>query len=78
MEKHFEFINKLNQVHKPNRINPRKEICEGYTTVTDEWKLLYNDNCGTVLKNAVVDLQEYFCVSMGVKLEIASAEKSEE
>ena len=78
MEKHFDFINKLNQVHKPNRINPRKEMCEGYTTVTDEWKILYNDNCGTVLKNAAVDLQEYFCVSMGVKLEIATAEKSEE
>lgn len=78
MEKHFEFTNKLSQVHRPNRINPEREICAGHIIVTDEWRILYNDNGDVVLKNAVVDLQEYFQVSMGIKLEIVVADKSEE
>ena len=78
MEKHFEFVKKLEQVHKPNRYNPDKKVGDNCVAVTSEWKIACCENAGVVLKNAVEDLKEYFEISMGLKLETVFSEKSSE
>lgn len=78
MEKHFEFTKKLMQVHKPGRMNPDKCIDADCIVFTEEWKIACKADCGVVLKEALLDLQDYFKVSMGIDLAIVSLEESTE
>ena len=72
MEKPFEFEKLMEQVHKPNRVNPEALATLEGTQITNEWKIVYPGNVGTVIRNAVTDLQDYFAVSMNLQLELTN------
>lgn len=78
MEKHFEFSKKLTQIHKRNMINQNRNIELGHIVIAEEWKLACKNDSGVVLKEALADLQDYFKVSMGLKLEVVTQEESAE
>lgn len=78
MEKYMEYENKLRMVHKPNRVNPEALKALQGTEITAQWKIVYQENSGIVLRNAVKDLQEYFHVSMNLSLDLATGECGDE
>ena len=68
MEQHMDFEKRLLQVHKPNRVNPQACKTVKGTEITEAWKIVYKEDAGIVVKNAVLDLQDYFQVSMHVSV----------
>ena len=64
MEKNYDFRERLRQVHKKDRKNDIIWKRIAGTVVDDNWQLLFPDDAGAVVRNAVRDLQEYFEVSM--------------
>ncbi len=64
MEKPFDFMKKLLEVHKPSRICREKfEALQG-VKVTDGWKIVIPSDASVVVHNVADDLQEYFKISM--------------
>ena len=66
MEKNYDFRERLRQVHKKDRKNDAIWQKIAGTAVDDSWQILFPDDAGAVVRNAVRDLQEYFEISMGV------------
>lgn len=73
MERPFEFDKKFFEVHKPGRIKRDKIGNFAGAVVTEEWKIGTVSDAGIVLQNVVKDLQDYFAVSMEMKLELTTA-----
>ena len=72
MEKPFEFEKLLEQVHKPNRVNPEALATLAGTKITDQWQIICEEGADIVLKNAATDLQDYFAVSMNLNLALTT------
>ncbi len=70
MEKHMDFEKRMCEVHKPNRVNDKIKSTLSGTEITSEWKIIYKENSGVVIKNAVYDLKDYFKVSMNLDLDV--------
>ncbi len=68
METPFEFKKTLLQVHKPHRVNPDAVKKLSGTAITADWTIAFPRDAGEVLRNAAVDLAEYFAVSMDLPL----------
>ena len=58
------------EVHKPNGVNSKVIGNLKGREITSERKIIYKENSGVVIKNAVNDLQDYFKVSMNLDLDI--------
>lgn len=65
MEKNYDFRERLRCVHKAGRKNDSAWQKIAGAVVDDSWQILFPDNAGKVVRNAVWDLQEYFEISMG-------------
>ncbi|MBO5867798.1 MAG: hypothetical protein J6Q54_02680, partial [Oscillospiraceae bacterium] len=65
MEKNYDFRERLRCVHKAGRKNDGIWQKISGAVVDDSWQILFPDDAGKVVRNAVWDLQEYFEVSMG-------------
>ncbi len=76
MEKPFEFEKLLEQVHKPNRVNPEVLATLEGTRITKEWKIICEEGADIVLQNAAADLQDYFGVSMNLPLVLINGTES--
>ena len=68
MEKYMDFEKKVQQVHKPNRVNPEalKTLCG--TKITQSWKITCKADAHLVVNTVVADLQDYFRVSMNLEM----------
>jgi len=77
MERNYDFRKRLSQVHKPNRRNDDVYKRINGTVVDDYWEIVYPDDADRVMKNAALDLREYFEVSMGVYLKAVPASKAD-
>ena len=76
MEKPFEFNKLMEQVHKPNRVNPEALATLEGVKITSEWTIVYPETASIVLKNAAEDLQDYFAVSMDVSVMLTTGAES--
>ena len=74
MEQYMDFEKKVQQVHKPNRVNPEMLNSLTGTKITAEWKITCKAEPGIVISTVVADLQDYFKVSMNVELQLATAD----
>ena len=74
MEQHMDFEKKVQQVHKPNRVNPEALKTLTGTKITEEWKILCKVDADIVVSTVVADLQDYFKVSMNLNLTTATAD----
>lgn len=74
MEQLMDFEKKVQQVHKPNRVNPEKLNTLTGTKITSDWKITCKAEPGIVISTVVADLQDYFKVSMNVELQLATAD----
>ncbi|MDF2663543.1 MAG: hypothetical protein K0Q94_6334, partial [Paenibacillus sp.] len=63
-ERNYEFRNRLEEVHKPNRRNtellPETDECR----VDDEWQIVISENATQLVIHVAKDLQDYFFTSM--------------
>ncbi len=73
MEKPFEFIKKLYEVHKPMRVSSEKLKKLQGVVVTDAWKITLPCEASIVVQNAARDLQEYFEVSMACRVALETS-----
>ena len=76
MEKPFEFEKLMEQVHKPNRVNPEALATLEGVKITSDWTIVYPQTASIVLKNAAEDLQDYFAVSMNVSVALTNGTES--
>ena len=72
MEQYMDFEKRVQQVHKPNRVNPEALNTLSGTKITEDWKILCKEDADIVVTTAVADLQDYFQVSMNLTLETAT------
>lgn len=77
MERNYDFRKRLSQVHKPDRINDSVYKKINGIVVNDYWEIVYPDNAERVLRNAALDLREYFEVSMGIYLKAVPNSKAD-
>jgi len=64
MEKNYDFRERLRQVHKPARKNDAVYKNITGAVVDDAWQIVFPDDSAKVVRNAAMDLQEYFEISM--------------
>ena len=74
MEQYMDFEKKVQQVHKPNRVNPEALNTLAGVKITSAWKITCKAEPGIVISTVVADLQDYFKVSMNVELALATAD----
>ena len=74
MEQYMDFEKKVQQVHKPNRVNPEALKTLTGTQITEEWKIICKKDAGIVISTVVLDLQDYFKVSMNLSLAVETGE----
>jgi len=70
-EVNYQFRQRMSAVHKPDRFDTAKVPVNEQTVVTSQWCITCPDNADKVLQNAVLDLEEYFAVSMGFALKVS-------
>ena len=64
MEQYMDFEKRVQQVHKPDRVNPEAVRNLSGTKITEEWKIVCKEDADMVVTTVVADLQEYFQVSV--------------
>ena len=72
MEQYMDFEKRVQQVHKPNRVNPDALNTLSGTKITEQWKIVCKEDADIVVTTVVADLQDYFQVSMNLALETAT------
>ena len=74
MEQYMDFEKKVQQVHKPNRVNPQALATLTGTRITEAWKITHKADAEIVVTTVAEDLQDYFKVSMNLELAVETAE----
>ena len=74
MGHYMDFEKTVQQVHKPNRVNPEALNALTGVKISPEWKITCKAEPGIVISTVVADLQDYFKVSMNVELAVATAD----
>ena len=74
-EINYQFRERMSEVHKPNRRDFSKKLCDGQIEIDDSWSITIPDNADIVIKNAARDLEDYFFVSMGISLKVSTSSK---
>lgn len=70
-ELNYQFRQELAEVHKRNRRDPDKALPKGFVEIDSSWTITIPDDCDIVIKNAALDLQDYFLTSMNMCLRLA-------
>ena len=74
MEQYMDFEKRVQQVHKPNRVNPDALKTLTGTKITEAWRITCKADAHLVVNTVVADLQDYFQVSMNLSLTTATAD----
>ena len=74
MEINYEFRNRMNQYHLPNRRNPTAIPAEDEIVIDSSWQIRIPKTAGKILRNSAKDLQDYFEVSMGISVSYKMAD----
>lgn len=72
VEKAYGFRSRLDQLHTPGIRNTQCPILPGEIEITEQWQIVLPDNASDFLKRTAEDLQDYFAVSLGIPLKIAT------
>ena len=72
MEQYMDFEKRVQQVHKPDRVNPEAVRNLSGTKITEEWKIVCKEDADMVVTTVVADLQEYFQVSVNLSLALVT------
>jgi hypothetical protein len=72
-ERHYEFRQRLNHVHQPDRRDPRLAPAAGEVAVTADWAIVIAADASEYLRGVAADLQDYFLTSMAVALPLRPA-----
>jgi len=70
-EKNYDFLDRRREIHLPARRDITLVAAENEVEVDGSWILAANPPEDPMLKHAILDLQDYFLVSMGISLKIA-------
>ena len=76
MERNYDFRQRLRAVHKPNRRNDAVYKKISGVVIDDAWQIVYPDGAENVVRNAALDLQEYFEISMGCYVKAVPVSRS--
>ena len=74
-EINYQFRERMTEVHKPNRRDFSKTLCDAQIEIDDSWTIIIQDDADKVIKNAARDLEDYFFVSMGISLKVLTSSK---
>lgn len=74
MEQYMDFEKTVQQVHKPNRVDPEALKTLSGTKITADWKIVCKKDAGIVISTVVADLQDYFKVSMNLSLALETGD----
>ena len=67
MQEHrYQFRQRLNRVHQPDRRNPLATPSKSEILIENDWRIVVSHSAPPVIWNAARDLQDYLLVSMGV------------
>ncbi|TMV49048.1 hypothetical protein FE783_15375 [Paenibacillus mesophilus] len=67
-ERNYEFRNRLDVVHKPNRINPALQPEADECRIGDGWQIVISEDASPLVVHVAKDLQDYFFASMSCSL----------
>ncbi len=70
MERNYDFRKRLEVVHKPNRRNPVVRAVAGEPEISEDWRIVMDEEAGPLLMNAAKDLQDYLFTSMNVSVRL--------
>lgn len=70
-EKNYDFLDRRREVHLPGRRDIALAAAENEVEIDGRWMLAANPPEDPMLQHAILDLQDYFLVSMGISLKIA-------
>ena len=72
-EENYDFLGRRRKVHLENRRNMHLKVKAEEIEIDDSWTIASISIEDPLVKRAVTDLQDYFLVSMGISLKIASS-----
>ncbi len=75
-ERNFQFRQRLNTVHLPDRRDPKLLPDAGDTVVADGWRIVFSTNRTEYLTGVAQDLQDYFFTSMQVSTLLTRGQKT--
>lgn len=78
IEKSYQFRQRLNNVHRPNRRDAELQPDRGETPVGNGWSVFVPERCGAYLLRLAQDLQDYLLVSMNVSVYVRFAKNMRE
>lgn len=67
-ERNYEFRNRLDVVHKPNRRNPAMQPEPDECRIGDGWQIVISEDASPLVVHVAKDLQDYFFASMNCSL----------
>jgi len=73
-ERNFQFRQRLNVVHRPDRRDPAQRPASGETAVESTWRIVIGPCASEYLTRVAMDLQDYLFTSMGVSTRLVRAE----
>ena len=68
IEKNYQFRQRLNQVHVPNRRNVNAAPMAGEWMIENGWRIIINASASTLTVNTARDLQDYLFTSMQISV----------
>ena len=75
-ERNFQFRQRLNEVHRPDRRNPAAKVQQGETAVRQGWRIGIEEGASEYLVGVAQDLQDYLFKSMGVSTLLVEGEEA--
>lgn len=72
-ERNYEFRNRLEEVHKPNRRNPQLTPEPDECRIDDDWQIVIGERASPLVVHIAKDLQDYFFTSMNCSLKLVRA-----
>lgn len=73
-ERNYQFRQRLNVVHQPNRRDPAAQPNAGETEIAEGWRIALPSDASEYLEAVGKDLQDYLFVSMGVSALLVRAD----
>ena len=70
VEKNYDFLRRMREIHKPDRRNHELKPREGETVIDSRWCIAVKEGAPEMIRKAACDLQDYLFVSMGVSVRI--------
>ena len=74
-ERNYQFRQRLNEVHRPDRRDPEAEPADGEAVVDSGWRIVIDVGASDYLIRVAQDLQDYLFTSMGVSVLLVRAEE---